>query len=119
MKYKKKSESVFDDLRIFSVGLNGYLIEWSLLTLAPKVIRKYIMQLYYQNIGGAIWDYDLTKDKKHLIISSYVVCPKLIKLSKENLSLARQYTNTGIKILSIKLYEKHFYTGHSDGSIRK
>ena len=40
--YKKDdSENLFDDLRLFSVGLNGYLIEWSLITLQPKVKSYY------------------------------------------------------------------------------
>ncbi len=34
---KEQSNNVFDNLRVFSIGLNGYLIEWSLVTLQPKV----------------------------------------------------------------------------------
>jgi hypothetical protein len=34
---KKESINLFDNLRLFSIGLNGYLIEWSLVTMEPKV----------------------------------------------------------------------------------
>ena len=34
---KEKTENLFDNLRLFSIGLNGYLIEWCLFSLKPKV----------------------------------------------------------------------------------
>ena len=36
---KEETKNLFDNLRVFSIGLNGYLIEWSLVTLQPKVFR--------------------------------------------------------------------------------
>ena len=37
MMKKEETKNVFDNLRLFSIGLNGYLIEWSLVTFQPKV----------------------------------------------------------------------------------
>lgn len=34
---KNETENISDNLRLFSIGLNGYLIEWNLTTLSPKV----------------------------------------------------------------------------------
>lgn len=34
---KKDTENILDNLRLFSIGLNGYLIEWSFITMEPKV----------------------------------------------------------------------------------
>ncbi len=40
---KRSSENVFDHLRLFSIGLNGYLIEWCLIKMQPKVnFNKFI-----------------------------------------------------------------------------
>ena len=43
---KKETENVFDNLRLFSIGLNGYLIEWSLVRMEPKVKIK-LKKLYF------------------------------------------------------------------------
>jgi hypothetical protein len=40
MMKKEETKNVFDNLRVFSIGLNGYLLEWSLVTLQPKVKFK-------------------------------------------------------------------------------
>lgn len=34
---KEEAKGIFDNLRLFSIGTNGYLIEWSLFTGEPKV----------------------------------------------------------------------------------
>jgi hypothetical protein len=34
---KEATQNIMENLRLFSVGLNGYLIEWSLINLQPKV----------------------------------------------------------------------------------
>jgi hypothetical protein len=36
---KEETKNLFNNLRLFSIGLNGYLIEWSLITLEPKVTK--------------------------------------------------------------------------------
>ena len=52
--YKNSSQinnNIFNYLRLFTVGLNGYFIEWSFETLLPKFTFK--------NNGGAIWDFKI------------------------------------------------------------
>lgn len=39
---KKQTDYLFENLRLFSIGLNGYLIEWSFNTMNPKVFLKII-----------------------------------------------------------------------------
>jgi hypothetical protein len=45
VKKDRKVEGLFDNLRLFSIGTNGYLIEWSLFTGEPKVNANNKMNL--------------------------------------------------------------------------
>jgi hypothetical protein len=38
---KNQTDNLFDNLRLFSIGLNGYLIEWSLIEMKPKVYKLF------------------------------------------------------------------------------
>jgi hypothetical protein len=52
---KKDTENLFDNLRLFSIGLNGYLIEWSLLAMEPKVRRYIFYIIFYLDILSKPW----------------------------------------------------------------
>jgi hypothetical protein len=45
---KKDTVNLFDNLRLFSVGMNGYLIEWSLITMDIKVFKYYLFIYYFR-----------------------------------------------------------------------
>jgi WD40 repeat protein len=96
-------------LKVYSIGLNGYLIEWDLITLKQKH--------YYHNPGGSLWDVDV--NDKLALLACDDGSPRVIKLKKNNLFLQKQFSKINSKILSTKWGGDIFYTGHSDGNINK
>ena len=59
-KNKEDQADILENLRVFSVGLNGYVIEWCLVENKPK--------LTFDNPGeSALWDCDLVNNKYLLI----------------------------------------------------
>ena len=104
-----------DNLRLFTVGLNGYVIEWCLVQNKPK--------LTFQNPGeSAFWDYDLINNR-YLLLACEDGSPRNLRLKKTTIVLHKQYSKQNSKILSIKSnpFDNHesFFTGHNDGSIKK
>ena len=114
--YKSSSpidNNIFNNLRLFTIGLNGYFIEWSFETLLPKYT--------YKNNGGAIWDFKI-KNKLCLLASDDGAI-RIIKIKKnEDPFIVKQFEKTRSKILSISFENSTnniFYTGHSTGVINK
>jgi len=97
------------DLRIFTISLNGYLIEWSLLSQRQKD--------FYQNPGGSLWDYDLKN--KFVLLACDDGSPRVVKIKKNSIFLEKQFSKMNTKVLSVKWNEDTFFSGHSDGSINK
>jgi hypothetical protein len=56
---KEITQNVLQNLRLFTVGLNGYLIEWSLFTLKPKVYLELI-----KDILSKSWKWNLGRGFK-------------------------------------------------------
>ena len=119
--YHKKnvpdSAPLINKIRLFTCGINGYLVEWSLLSNLPK--------FSYKNPGGCIWDMQF-KDKICLIASNDGT-PRAVKVKKSsNPYLIKQFAKSDSRILSvcwenstIKTKTRLFYTGHSNGTICK
>lgn len=116
------SNSLIKQIRLFTSGLNGYLIEWDLIKLKPK--------FSYKNPGGCIWD-SKTKGKLCLLATNDGT-PRIVKLKlNTHPYLLTQYAKTNSRILSIcwvdngevqqkgKSKLSDFYTGHSNGTIMK
>ena len=107
------NNNIFNYLRLFTVGLNGYFIEWSLETLLPKFT--------YKNNGGAIWDFKIKN--KLCLLASDDGAVRIIKIKKnEEPFIVKQFEKTRSKILSICFENSTnniFYTGHSNGVINK
>src|SRR5690606_21597463 len=76
--------------RIFTINLNGYLIEWSLYTMSQKQ--------YYHNPGGSLWDYDL--NNKLCLLACNDGSPRVIQIKKNSLFLEKQFSKINSKILS-------------------
>ena len=118
MTYKSASniienENIFNNLRLFTIGLNGYFIEWSFETLLPKYT--------YQNNGGAIWDFKIKN--KLCLLASDDGAVRIIQIKKnEEPFIVKQFEKSRSKILSICFENSTnniFYTGHSNGVINK
>jgi len=114
--YKNSSQinnNIFNYLRLFTIGLNGYFIEWSFETLLPKFTFK--------NNGGAIWDFKIKN--KLCLLGSDDGAVRIIKIKKnEEPFIVKQFEKTKSKILSICFENSTnniFYTGHSNGIINK
>ena len=114
--YKSSSlidNNIFNNLRLFTIGLNGYFIEWSFETLLPKYT--------YKNNGGAIWDFKIKN--KLCLLASDDGAVRIIKIKKnEDPFIVKQFEKTRSKILSICFENSTnniFYTGHSTGIINK
>ncbi len=105
---KNKSDNI-STLRVFTVGLNGYLIEWDLITLRQKH--------YYHNPGGSLWDVDV--NDKLALLACDDGSPRVTKIKKNSIFLQKQFSKINSKILSTKWDGEIFYTGHSDGNINK
>ena len=116
MIYKSTSpinDNIFNNLRLFTIGLNGYFIEWSFETLLPKYT--------YQNTGGAIWDFKIKN--KLCLLASDDGAVRIIQIKKnEEPFIIKQFEKSRSKILSICFENSTnniFYTGHSNGVINK
>ena len=114
--YKNSSpiiNNIFSYLRLFTIGLNGYFIEWSFDTLLPK--------FEYKNNGGAIWDFKIKN--KLCLLASDDGAVRIIKIKKnEDPFIVKQFEKTDSKILSICFENSTnniFYTGHSTGIVNK
>ena len=114
--YKNSSSinnNIFNNLRLFTIGLNGYFIEWSFETLLPKYV--------YKNNGGSIWDFKI-KNKLCLLASDDGTV-RVIKIKKnEEPFIVKQFEKSRSKILSICFENSTnniFYTGHSNGVVNK
>ena len=107
------TNNILNSLRLFSIGLNGYFIEWSFETLLPKFT--------YKNPGGAIWDFQIKN--KVCLLSSNDGSIRIIQIKKNEAPyLIKQYEKTQSKILSICFENSSnsiFYTGNSNGAILK
>ena len=105
--------NIFNSLRLFSIGLNGYFVEWSFETLLPKFT--------YKNPGGAIWDFQIKN--KVCLLSSNDGSIRIIQIKKNEAPyLIKQYEKAQSKILSICFENSSnsiFYTGNSNGTILK
>jgi WD40 repeat protein len=112
---KEENTDNLNNLRLFSTGLNGYVIEWCLIENKPKLI--------YENPGeSAIWDCDLINNK-FLLIACEDGSPRSLQIKKNIILLNKQFSKQNTKILSIKSnpFDNHssFFTGHNDGTIKK
>lgn len=114
-KNKEENSDNLNNLRLFSIGLNGYVLEWCLVENKQK--------LTYENPGeSAIWDCDLINNKI-LLIACEDGSPRSLQIKKNIILLNKQFSKQNSKILSIKSnsFDNHntFFTGHNDGNIKK
>ena len=112
--YKNSSQinnDIFNSIRLFSVGLSGYFIEWDFQTMLPKYI--------YKN-SSAIWDFKIKN--KLCLLASYDGKVEIIKIKKNENPFLVKSIPTRNNILSICFENSTnniFYTGHSNGIINK
>ena len=112
--YKNSSQinnDIFNSIRLFSVGLSGYFIEWDFQTMLPKYI--------YKN-SSAIWDFKIKN--KLCLLASYDGKVEIIKIKKNENPFLVKNVPTRDNILSICFENSTnniFYTGHSNGIINK
>ena len=112
--YKNSSQinnDIFNSIRLFSVGLSGYFIEWDFQTMLPKYI--------YKN-SSAIWDFKIKN--KLCLLASYDGKVEIIKIKKNENPFLIKSVPTRDNILSICFENSTnniFYTGHSNGIINK
>lgn len=110
----KASDGLVRQIRLFTSGLNGYLIEWDLIKLKPL--------FSYKNPGGCIWD---AKQKGKLcLLGTNDGTPKIVKLKSNSPPyLLSQFAKSDSRILSVcwedNKESSNFYTGHSNGTIMK
>ena len=112
--YKNSSQSnndIFKYLRLFTVGLSGYFIEWDFKTLLPKYL--------YKNTN-AIWDFKIKN--KLCLLASYDGKVVIIKIKKNENPFMVKSISIRDKILSVCFENSTnniIYTGHSNGVINK
>ena len=112
--YKNSSQSnndIFKYLRLFTVGLSGYFIEWDFQTLLPKYL--------YKNTN-AIWDFKIKN--KLCLLASYDGKVVIIKIKKNENPFMVKSISIRDKILSVCFENSTnniIYTGHSNGVINK
>lgn len=96
--------------RLLSTSLNGYVMEWNLLT--GEVKAKF-------NANAAIWDSVLLG--KHLYLACEDGSIKVVKVKKEKLELVRQTPKQpDVRCLSLVCIDENtLFAGYSDGSIKK
>ena len=102
---------IFKYLRLFTIGLSGYFIEWDFQTLLPKYL--------YKN-SSAIWDFKIKN--KLCLLASYDGKVEIIKIKKNENPYMVKNISTRDNILSICFENSTnniFYTGHSNGIINK
>ena len=105
------NSDIFNYLRLFSIGLSGYFIEWDFKTLLPKYL--------YKN-SSAIWDFKIKN--KLCLLASYDGKVGIIKIKKNENPFLVKSVSTRDQILSIcfeNSINNIFYTGHSNGVINK
>ena len=93
MTYKNSSNSnydIFNHLRLFSIGLSGYFIEWDFQTLLPK---------YEYKNSSAIWDFKIKN--KLCLLASYDGKVEIIKIKKNENPYMVKNISTRDNILSI------------------
>ena len=104
----------FNNIKIFTVGLSGYFIEWDLINLKAKFI--------YNNNSHAIWDFAFIKNKTCLIASDDGIVRAIQIKKNQNPILLKTFEKLSDKILSICIENNNnniFYTGLGNGSIVK
>ena len=88
---KAEEKNLFNNLRLFSIGTNGYLIEWSLYSGEPKVFNLIYHQIFYENPGGCLWDCDLSRDNKRILLACDDGSVRLIRIKSNEFILERQF----------------------------
>ena len=112
--YKNSSQTnndIFKYLRLFTIGLSGYFIEWDFQTLLPKYL--------YKNTS-AIWDFKIKN--KLCLLASYDRKVVIIKIKKNENPFMVKSISIRDKILSVCFENSTnniIYTGHSNGVINK
>ena len=112
--YKNSSQpnnDIFKYLRLFTIGLSGYFIEWDFQTLLPKYL--------YKNTS-AIWDFKIKN--KLCLLASYDGKVVIIKIKKNENPFMVKNISIRDKILSVCFENSTnniIYTGHSNGVINK
>ena len=107
----KLNTDIFNYIRLFTIGLSGYFIEWDFQTLLPKFL--------YKN-SSAIWDFKIKN--KLCLLASYDGKVEIIKIKKNENPFMVKSVSTRDKVLSICFENSTnniFYTGHSNGVINK
>ena len=123
--YKTKNETnsnnIIHKVKLFTSGLNGYFIEWNLLSMQPK---------YSYNIpNNSIWDMSL-QNKVFLLAANDGVIRAIKIKSKASPYLLKQFSKCDdSRVLAIcwentthhktKSKTRVFYSGHSNGTVRK
>jgi WD40 repeat protein len=107
--FLRNKDKDISNLKLYTAGLNGYLIEWDLYTMRQKH--------YYHNPGGSLWDVDI--NDKLALLACDDGSPRVVKMKKNTLFLQKQFSKINSKILSVKWDNNVFYSGHSDGNINK
>ena len=105
----------FNNIKIFTIGLSGYFIEWDLINLKAKFI--------YNN-NHAIWDFAFIKQKICLIASDDGIVRAIQIKKNQNPILLKTFEKLSDKILSICIENNNnnnniFYCGLANGSIIK
>lgn len=123
--YKTKNESnsnnIIHRVKLFTSGLNGYFVEWNLLSMQPKYS--------YSIPNNSIWDMSLQHKIFLLAANDGVIRAVKIK-SKASPYLLKQFSKCDdSRVLAIcwentthhktKSKTRVFYSGHSNGSVRK
>merc|ERR1711957_944306 len=109
-----KTNNPLENLRVFSISLNGSIVEWCLNKLIPKIT--------YNNPSGGLWDCAITKSGEFCILACDDGAPRKIQIEDRDIFLAKQYTKNDSKILCVTIDpfgEKYFYTGNSNGHLIK
>ena len=96
--------------RLFTTGLNGYVMEWNLLDGTVKA--KF-------NANAAIWASSFIGPKT-LILACEDGSIKLAKIKKDSIVLLKTLQKVQARCLSLAiLSENVVFAGYSDGSIRR
>ncbi|PVU98222.1 hypothetical protein BB559_001715 [Furculomyces boomerangus] len=115
---KKERQNAMEQLkrtppRLFTSGLNGAIIEWSLETLLPKrAVDSY---------GGAVWCMSVNKKQTTIAVGADDGHIRLFDITDGGLECVRSLDSVKGKVLSLcwSKDDKFIYGGSNDGCIRK
>eukprot|EP01102_Stenamoeba_stenopodia_P021466 TRINITY_DN8652_c0_g1_i1.p2 TRINITY_DN8652_c0_g1~~TRINITY_DN8652_c0_g1_i1.p2 ORF type:complete len:875 (-),score=212.31 TRINITY_DN8652_c0_g1_i1:56-2680(-) len=99
--------------RLFSAGLNGYIIEWDLTRMTKKNV--------VQSFGGAIWDLAVNDKRTQLAVACEDACVRLFDISQGSIEYKRAFPKHKDRVLGVAWHpvEDELWSSSNDGVIHR